>query len=130
MSTKSSNKVGQKKENNKGNGSVMQRTDTGAAGNRGITRSCGFMPCKRSDFSPVRFLKHLGDKVAKGLHVVSMRIRPSPKVSSSSSEKPKPSTTPVDSHRNAAIEDCIEFINSSASLPRSNSVSANSHSTL
>ncbi|XWS71594.1 hypothetical protein CRYUN_Cryun03dG0151500 [Craigia yunnanensis] len=126
MSTKGRNKVGQKKGNNKANGSVIQKSSTRAAGNRGVTRSCGFLRCKRSEFSPVRFLKHLGGKVAKVLHVVYMRIRPSPKVSSSSGRS-KPFVTPVDSHRNAAIEDCIEFINSSASLPRSNYVSANSH---
>ncbi|XP_021278642.1 josephin-like protein [Herrania umbratica] len=126
MSTKGSNKVSRKKGNNKANASVMQKSDNKAARNRGVTRSCGFMLCKRSKFSPVRFLKHIGGKVAKGLHVVSMRIRPSPKVSSSSGRS-KPFVTPVDSHRSAAIEDCIEFINSSASLPRSNSVSANSH---
>ncbi|XWS28718.1 hypothetical protein CRYUN_Cryun25bG0095300 [Craigia yunnanensis] len=126
MPIKGSNKVDQKKGNNKANGSVIQKFNTRAAGNQGVTRSCGFMRWKRSKFSPVRFLKHLGGKVAKGLHELSMRIRPSPKVSSSSGRS-KPFATPVDSHRNAAIEDCIAFINSSASLPRSNSVSANSH---
>lgn len=45
--------------------------------------------------------------------------RCSPKVTSS--EKAKPCVAPVDSHRAEAIDDCIEFINSSASLPRSNS---------
>ncbi|XVF05367.1 hypothetical protein REPUB_Repub05bG0166000 [Reevesia pubescens] len=129
MSTKESNKVNQKKGSNKENGSVIKKPNTRDAGKGGVTRSCGFMRCKRSEFSPVRFLKHLGGKVAKGLHVVSMRIRPSPKVSSSSGRS-KPFVTPVDSHRSAAIEDCIEFINSSASLPRSNSVSANAHSSL
>ncbi|KAJ4705345.1 putative JOSEPHIN-like protein [Melia azedarach] len=44
----------------------------------------------------------------------------------SSSGRSKPSVIPVDSHRSEAIEDCIEFINSSSSLPRrSNSVSTN-----
>ncbi|XVE79447.1 hypothetical protein DITRI_Ditri14bG0059600 [Diplodiscus trichospermus] len=130
MSTKGRNSTSRKKGNNKANGSVLHMSSPRAAGNRGGTRSCGFVRCKRSDFFPVRFFKHLGGKVAKGLHVVSMRIRPSPKVSSSSSSssgRSNPFVTPVDSHRNAAIEDCIEFINSSASLPRSKSVSANSH---
>ncbi|XVF46691.1 hypothetical protein PTKIN_Ptkin03bG0048200 [Pterospermum kingtungense] len=139
MSTKASNKANQKKgnNNNKANGSVIQKPSTTmAAGNRRVTMGCGFMRCKRPKFSPERFFKHLGSKVAKGLHVVSKRIRPSPpKVSSSSSSssssgRSKPFVTPVDSHRSAAIEDCIQFINSSASLPRSNSVSAKSHSTL
>ncbi|OMO84269.1 hypothetical protein CCACVL1_10914 [Corchorus capsularis] len=125
MSTKGNNKAGQKTGSNKANVPVVQKSDTKAAGNKKVTRTCGFMLCRRSEFSPARFLKHLGGKVAKGLHVMSRRIRPFPKVtSSSSSGRSKPFVTPVDSHRNAAIEDCIEFINSSASLPRSNSVSA------
>ncbi|KAK8596245.1 hypothetical protein V6N13_000893 [Hibiscus sabdariffa] len=113
MLTKESNKACQKKGSNK----AMERA---------ISRNCGFLRCTTCEFSPVRFLKHFGRKVAKGL----MRIlRPSPpKVTSSSSRKSKPLVAPVvDSHRNAAIEDCIQFINSSASLPRSNSVSATSH---
>ncbi|TYI18813.1 hypothetical protein ES332_A07G119200v1 [Gossypium tomentosum] len=124
MSTKVSQKTG-----NKATGStIIHKSNTSAAGNKGVprSRSYGFMRCKTSKFSPVRFLKHLGGKLARGLHVVSMKIRPSPKVSSSSGRS-KPFLTTVDSHRTAAIEDCIEFINSSASLPRSNSVSANPH---
>ncbi|KAH1115120.1 hypothetical protein J1N35_008498 [Gossypium stocksii] len=114
MSTKESSKGSQKDEANN-------------------TKFCGFMRCRRREFSAVMFLKHLGRKVAKGLHLMSMRIRASshPKVAassfSSSSRRSKPFVTPVDSHRSAAIEDCIQFINSSAaSLPRSNSVSATS----
>ncbi|XP_057953175.1 josephin-like protein [Malania oleifera] len=71
-------------------------------------------------FSPVRFLKHVGDKMATALRVLSFRRRPSPKVSS------KPFVAPTDSHRTEAIEDCIEFINSSSTLQRSNSVAAES----
>ncbi|XP_039012796.1 josephin-like protein [Hibiscus syriacus] len=78
----------------------------------------------RREFSPVRFLKNFGRKVAKGLMTF---FRPSPPKltsSSSSSRGSKPFVTHVvDSHRNAAVEDCIRFINSSASLPTSNSVS-------
>ncbi|MBA0821590.1 hypothetical protein Goarm_018436 [Gossypium armourianum] len=124
MSTKVSQKTG-----NKATGStIIHKSNTSAAGNKGVprSRSYGFMRCKTSKFSPVRFLKHLGGKLARGLHVVSMKIRQSPKVSSSSGRS-KPFVTPIDSHRIAAVEDCIEFINSSASLPRSNSVSANPH---
>ncbi|KAE8666724.1 hypothetical protein F3Y22_tig00112491pilonHSYRG00138 [Hibiscus syriacus] len=111
METQGTNKVSQKKGTNKPNASVMQKSNSTIAA---------------AELFPVRFLKHLGGKAAKGLHVLSMRIRPSPKVSSSSSSlgRSKPIVTPSDSHRNAAIEDCIDFINSSASLPRSNSVSA------
>ncbi|MBA0825188.1 hypothetical protein Goarm_021792 [Gossypium armourianum] len=122
MSTKESSKGSQK---DKANGSAMDKYNH--------TKFCGFMRCGRPEFTAVRFLKHLGRKVAKGLHLMSMRIRASshPKVaassSTSSSRRSKPFVTPVDSHRSAAIEDCIQFINSSAaSLPRSNSVSATS----
>ncbi|KAL4336336.1 hypothetical protein GQ457_07G035130 [Hibiscus cannabinus] len=126
MATKETNKVSHKNGTNKPNGSVMQKPNTTTAGGNIKVTSCGYMRCRTSEFFPVRFLKNLCGKAAKGLHVVSMRIRPSPKVSSSSSSlgRSKPIVTPADSHRNAAIEDCIEFINSSASFPRSNSVSA------
>ncbi|KAK9280600.1 hypothetical protein L1049_014294 [Liquidambar formosana] len=82
--------------------------------------SCRFRLPKTSGFSRERFFKHLGNKVAAALCCVPMRRRPSTKVSSSGR-----SATPVDSHRSKAIEDCIEFINSS-SLQRSNSVAASS----
>ncbi|KAE8688698.1 hypothetical protein F3Y22_tig00110956pilonHSYRG00036 [Hibiscus syriacus] len=128
MASQGTKKVSQKRGTNKPNGSVMQKSNTiMGAGKVTVTRSCGgYMRFRTSEFLPVRFLKHLGGKAAKGLHVLSMRIRPSPKISSSYSSRgrSKPTVTPADSHRNAAIEDCIDFINSSASLHRSNSVSA------
>ncbi|KAI9194251.1 hypothetical protein LWI28_004441 [Acer negundo] len=92
--------------------------------NRRSTGTCGIRLPKKSEFSPVRLLKHLRSKMAKGICSVSLRKRSSPTVSSSG--RSKPSVIPVDSHRTEAIEDCIEFINSSSSLPRSNSVSASS----
>lgn len=54
------------------------------------------------------------------LRMISPR-RASPKVTSS--ERVKTCVAPLDSHRAEAIDDCIEFINSSSSLPRSNSTS-------
>ncbi|KAK0605208.1 hypothetical protein LWI29_024207 [Acer saccharum] len=92
--------------------------------NKRSTGTCGIRLPKKSEFSPVRILKHLRSKMAKGICSVSLRKRSSPTVSSSG--RSKPSVIPVDSHRTEAIEDCIEFINSSSSLPRSNSVSASS----
>ncbi|KAJ0020086.1 hypothetical protein Pint_32580 [Pistacia integerrima] len=95
------------------------------AGNkRCASGSCGIKLPKRSELSPVRFLKHLSSKIAKGLCFSSLWEKHSP-TAVSSSGRSKQSVIPVDSHRTEAIEDCIEFINSSSSLPRSNSVSAN-----
>ncbi|GFZ01627.1 hypothetical protein Acr_15g0002360 [Actinidia rufa] len=61
----------------------------------------------------------------QALHfVVSRRTRrSSPNVCTG---KSNPSIAPIDSHRAEAINDCIEFINSSSSLQRSNSVATNS----
>ncbi|GLU18796.1 hypothetical protein SLE2022_350780 [Rubroshorea leprosula] len=126
MSTRDGNKPSQSKGINNSNGSVTRNHHNMAGRSRGVVRSCGFMVCRRSDFFPVRILKHLGGKVAEGVRLVSLKIRPSPK-DSSTSGRSKPFVTPVDTHRTEAIEDCIEFINSSSSLPRSNSRSANPH---
>lgn len=88
---------------------------------------CGIRLPKRSEVSPVRFFKHLRRRMARGLCFAYFKKRRSATVSAtvSSSGRSKPSVIPVDSHRSEAIEDCIEFINSSSSLPRSNSVSTN-----
>lgn len=85
--------------------------------------NCRFKLPKGSEL-PIRFLKHLADKVARALHLVSMRRRHSPK--DSSLGRSNPFVAPVDSHRTEAIEDCIEFINSSSTFSRSNSVTTNS----
>ncbi|CAK9138817.1 unnamed protein product [Ilex paraguariensis] len=87
-----------------------------------FTGNCStFRLPKRSELSPMKYLKHVGHKMAAALRLVSRRRRGSPKVSSS--QKAKTCVAPVDSHRAEAIDDCIEFINSSSSLQRSNSVS-------
>ncbi|CAI9106935.1 OLC1v1006184C1 [Oldenlandia corymbosa var. corymbosa] len=79
---------------------------------------------KRNELYPFKHFKHLGEKMVSFLQMMSPR-RCSPKVTSSSSSSAdraaKPCAAPVDSHRAEAIDDCIEFINSSSSLPRSNS---------
>lgn len=96
--------------------------------NKRSTGTCGIRLPKKPEFSPVRLLKHLRGKMAKGLSSVSLRKRntgTTPAVSSSG--RSKPYVIPVDTHRSEAIEDCIEFINSSSSLPRSNSASASAH---
>ncbi|KAJ6670705.1 JOSEPHIN PROTEIN-LIKE PROTEIN [Salix viminalis] len=90
------------------------------SGNRWSGRTCGFRLLKRSILSPVKFLKHFGRKVAKA---PCLGRRSSPEVSSSG--RSRPSVAPSDTHVAEAIKDCIEFINSSSSLSRSNSVSEN-----
>ncbi|KAI7982453.1 hypothetical protein LOK49_LG15G01271 [Camellia lanceoleosa] len=95
------------------------------------TRSSRFRVPTRSELSsPVKFLKRLGDKVVAAMNFVSRRQRQrrrrSPSNVSSSSGRSNPSIAPLDSHHRAeAISDCIEFINSSSSLQRSNSVPTN-----
>jgi|UniRef100_A0A2N9I6H9 hypothetical protein len=88
------------------------------SGNSGLSRNCRLKLPKGSELP--RFLKHLADKVARALQSVTTRRRHSPKDSSLGTSKPF--VAPVDSHRTEAIEDCIEFINSSSSFSRSNSV--------
>lgn len=122
MSTRSNqvnNRAGICKDTN----SHKRNSSKRVAGNGWSAGSCGFRLLKRSELSsPVRFLKRLGGKVATALRLGK---RPSPR-GSSSSGRSRPFVAPIDTHRTEAIEDCIEFINSSSSsLPRSNSVSAN-----
>ena len=92
---------------------------------RGFSRNCRFKLPKGSELT-IRYLKNLADKVARALQSVTTRKRQSPKDSSSIGRSNPAFVAPVDSHRTEAIEDCIEFINSSSSFSRSNSVTANS----
>ncbi|CAN4115921.1 unnamed protein product [Withania somnifera] len=82
------------------------------------------------EFSVASFLKNIGTKVAGALNFFSNsnRKRSSRKVSSSASlarSRSYAETLMHDSQRAEAIEDCIEFLNSSSScLHRSSSVSS------
>ncbi|KAL7248493.1 hypothetical protein ACSBR2_003262 [Camellia fascicularis] len=80
--------------------------------------------------SPMGFLRRMRAKFVRALRFVSITKRSSRKVSSSSSLTRSRSyaADAIDSHRAEAVEDCIEFLNSSSSclLQRSNSVSASS----
>ncbi|KAG7949523.1 hypothetical protein I3843_13G067100 [Carya illinoinensis] len=89
--------------------------------NSGSTTHCRFKLPKGSKL-PMRFLKQLAAQVVRTLHSASIRRRHSP--NDSSLGRSKPFVAPVDSQRTEAIEDCIEFINSSSSFSRSNSVTA------
>ncbi|CAK9186396.1 unnamed protein product [Ilex paraguariensis] len=81
---------------------------------------------KSSGFSAVRFLKSVGAEVARALRTLSSRRRSSRRVSSSSLARSRSYAEPLDSHRAEAMVDCIEFLNSSSTLQRSNSVSTSS----
>ena len=85
-----------------------------------------FRLLRSSSFSPVRFLRRLGDRVVRALRFMSMRRRSSRRVSSSSLTRSRSLVDPIDSHRAEAVEDCIEFLNSSACFQRSNSISGSS----
>lgn len=95
-----------------------------ADGNCGtrFSGTCRLRLPKRSELSPLKYFKHISDKVAAVLRLVSTGAGASPK-DISSSGRAKPLVAPIDSHRAEAIDDCIEFINTSSSLQRSNSVS-------
>ncbi|KAG6697613.1 hypothetical protein I3842_09G209800 [Carya illinoinensis] len=71
------------------------------------------LPKDSSGFSTVDFLQRLQVKVVRA-------------ILSSSLVRSRSVSDPIDSHRAEAIEDCIEFLNSSSCLQRSNSVSAGS----
>ncbi|KAL8146522.1 hypothetical protein AgCh_004304 [Apium graveolens] len=77
-------------------------------------------------FSAEKFLKRVGAKVARALSFVSFKRSSRSKVSSSSlvrSRSYAESVLALDSQRAEAVEDCIEFLNSSSCLQKSNSVS-------
>ncbi|KAG5598503.1 hypothetical protein H5410_029873 [Solanum commersonii] len=91
------------------------------------TTSCRFKMPNRSQLSPIKIFKHLGGKMAALIKMVSSSKRSCRKVTNSPeratiSVKPTAALN-IDSHRAEAIDDCIQFINLSSSLPRSNSVS-------
>ncbi|KFK38289.1 hypothetical protein AALP_AA3G094900 [Arabis alpina] len=91
----------------------------------------------RSSPTARKLIQRIGARVAKTLRFISFRrntttkktssfLLPSSSSSSSSSSiymKRSRSLAESESHRAEAIEDCIEFLNSSSSLSRSNSVS-------
>lgn len=82
-----------------------------------------------SPAAAIRFLKRIGTKVAMALRFMSSRKKSSRKVSSASLARSRSyAETLHDSQRAEAIEDCIEFLNSSSSLQRSNSLASSSGS--
>ncbi|KAL9374307.1 hypothetical protein Peur_033927 [Populus x canadensis] len=115
-------------ENDKPTIFLKHGSGTRVGGNRKkIAGIFSFRLPRTSKFSPARLLRRLGAKVARALRFVSMGRKSSRKVTSSSLPRSRSLAEAVDSQRAEAIEDCIEFLNSSSSLQRSNSVSTNSY---
>ncbi|PWA67509.1 hypothetical protein CTI12_AA317950 [Artemisia annua] len=83
--------------------------------------TCRFLP-QKLELSPVKYFKHLGDKMIAFARFISARKRTTTTVTSSATPR-QPKATPIDSQRAEAIDDCIDFFNSASSLTRSNSVS-------
>ncbi|XP_062013957.1 uncharacterized protein LOC133730365 [Rosa rugosa] len=77
-----------------------------------------------SGFLPMRLLKHFADKVAGTLCLGMASARAKPSRNDSSSRRSMPYVTPGDSHREEAIEDCIEFINSSSTFSRATPIAS------
>nr|GLL33374.1 josephin-like protein [Ipomoea trifida] len=104
------------------------------------TRSCSLKMPKRSELlHPIRYLKRFSGSMMEALRTMSpgrCRKVASSSSSSSSSENGLKGSCAAGAiyigqhgiigsdHRAEAIDDCIQFINSSLSLSRSNSISA------
>lgn len=87
---------------------------------KSLDGSCRFRLPKGCELSPKQYIKHLGDKIASVIRFLCIRNSPT---NGSSSGRAKPLVAPADSHRAEAIDECIDFINSSSSLQRSTSCS-------
>lgn len=128
MSLKDSPGVNLKPEFEAKTSSNLQKQSSRKSGSNGIrtkcTGTCKFRLPKRPELLPMRYVQHIGRKVSLLMRFISSRGRGTTKKEgvSSSSGRAKPFVTPIDSHRAEAIDDCIEFINSSSSLQKSNSV--------
>nr|GMD15871.1 josephin-like protein [Ipomoea batatas] len=106
----------------KQNSSKRATTD----GNTTKAAKCTTCSFNRSDSpsSAIRYLKLLGGKMVAAFRMMSPKRSRKVTSSETTAKPPVPAPAPpaLDSHRAEAIDDCIQFINSSA-LPRSNSVS-------
>ncbi|KAL1195708.1 Josephin-like protein [Cardamine amara subsp. amara] len=96
---------------------------------QGCTTSCGLRLPRKTEVTAARLIKHLSYTFVKGLRLVVLRKKkkkkrsPPSKASSSGISQPSVISVVNDTHRSDAIEDCIQFINSSSSFTRSTSAS-------
>ncbi|KAH7837232.1 hypothetical protein Vadar_011409 [Vaccinium darrowii] len=130
MSARSSGRVSFKPDTNEktrtSHKQSAKRSVSGETNGGFPTTSCRFRIPRRSELSPLRLLRRIGDTVAAALRFVSIRRRRrSFPNNACSSGRSNPSIAPLDAYRAEAINDCIEFINKSCSLQRSNSVTTN-----
>ncbi|KAL2554580.1 uncharacterized protein Fot_08199 [Forsythia ovata] len=79
---------------------------------------------KKYGLSLSGFFRRTGAKATRALRCMSSGKRCSRKVSSASLARSHSYAETLDSQRAEAIEDCIEFLNSSSSLQKSNSVTS------
>ncbi|KAL2533835.1 Uncharacterized protein Adt_07186 [Abeliophyllum distichum] len=89
-----------------------------------VNETWSFGHTRKSGFSLYGFFRRTGAKAARVLRCMSSGKRCSRKVSSASLARSHSYAETLDSQRAEAIEDCIEFLNSSSSLQRSNSVTS------
>ncbi|XP_023640037.1 josephin-like protein [Capsella rubella] len=93
------------------------------------TTSCGLRLPRKTECTAARLIKHFSCNFVKGLRLVVMRTKkkkrspPLKKASSSGISQSSVISIVNDTHRSEAIEDCIQFINSSTSFTRSSSTS-------
>ncbi|KAF3439551.1 hypothetical protein FNV43_RR17829 [Rhamnella rubrinervis] len=97
-----------------------QGSDNGVGRSKKIFGNFAFQCSRGPGLSPMKLMKNLAGKVGRALCMLPTSKRHS-RNDYSLSGKSKPFVAPVDSQRIEAMEDCIEFINSSSSLSRSNS---------
>ncbi|XP_019101425.1 PREDICTED: josephin-like protein [Camelina sativa] len=98
--------------------------------NPGCTTGCGMRLPRKTECTAARLVKHVSCNFVKGLRLVVMRTKkkkkrstPLKKASSSGISQPSAISIVNETHRSEAIEDCIQFINSSTSFTRSRSTS-------
>ncbi|XP_061347127.1 josephin-like protein [Gastrolobium bilobum] len=106
--------------------SWRQNSNRKSSRNRHV-RTCMFRLPWQSEFSPIELVKELAERVTNALRLVS--IRRSLHRNSSSLGRSESAGSSVDSHRTAAVEDCIEFIHSSFSRSNSSATTSRKDST-
>ncbi|CAN8315286.1 unnamed protein product [Cochlearia groenlandica] len=91
--------------------------------NPGCTTSCGLRLPRKTEVTATRLIKHITCNFVKGLRLVVMRKRKNKKRSPPLKASSSVTALVNDTHRSEAIEDCIQFINSSTTFTRSSSAS-------
>lgn len=127
--TGTSNRMSHSGYINEKTGLSLRQNSSRKSTRNGQVKSCMFRIPWQSETSPVELVKDLAERVTNALRLISPRK--SLHRGSSSLTRSKSAGSSVDSHRTAAVEDCIEFIhssfsrsNSSTTAPRQDSIQA------